>query len=87
MTSIKTKNKKIFNIDGIEVNKIFVSEKVSYGKNNPFKYFIRYNDNNIIRPLFVKLYQTFSYNNKLKDKKRKIRTTTTMFLMVKDKQL
>ena len=27
----KNKNKKIFNIDGIDVNKIFVSKKVSYG--------------------------------------------------------
>ena len=30
----KNKNKKIFNIDGIDVNKILVSKKVSYGKNN-----------------------------------------------------
>ena len=33
----KNKNKKIFNIDGIDVNKILVSKKVSYGKNNSFK--------------------------------------------------
>ena len=82
----KNKNKKIFNIDGIDVNKILVSKKVSYGKNNSFKYFIGYNDNDIIRPLFVKLPQTTSYINKFKDKKTKI-TTTTMSLMVKDKQL
>ena len=67
------------------VNKILVSKKVSYGKNNSFKYFIGYNDNDIIRPLFVKLPQTTSYINKFKDKKTKI-TTTTMSLMVKDKQ-
>ena len=30
----KIKNKKIFNIDGIDVNKILVSKNVSYGKNN-----------------------------------------------------
>ena len=53
----KSKNKKPFNTDGIELNKILVSKKVSYGKNNSFKYFIGYNDNNIIRPLFVKLPQ------------------------------
>ena len=80
------KNKKIFNIDGIDVDKILVSKKVSYSKNNSFKYFIGYNDNDIIRPLFVKLPQTTSYINKFKDKKTKI-TTTTMSLMVKDKQL
>ena len=67
----KNKNKKIFNIDGIDVNKILVSKKVSYGKNNSFKYFIGYNDNDIIRPLFVKLPQTTSYINKFKDKKQK----------------
>ena len=76
----------MFNINGIDVNKILVSKKVSYGKNNSFKYFIEYNDNDIIRPFFVKLPQTTSYINKLRDKKTKI-TTTTMSLMVKDKQL
>ena len=82
----KNKNKNIFNIDDIDVNKILVSKKVSYGKNNSFKYFIGYNDNDIIRPLFVKLPQMTSYINRFKDKKTKI-TTTTMSLIVKDKQL
>ena len=36
------KNKKIFNIDGIDVNKILVSQKEQYGKFNSFKYFIWY---------------------------------------------
>ena len=76
----------MFNMNGIDVNKILVSKKVSYGKNNSFKYFIGYNDNDIIRPLFVKLPQTTSYINKSKDKKTKI-TTATMSLMAKDKQL
>ena len=76
----------MFNINGIDVNKILVSKKVSYGKNNSFKYFIGYNDNDIIRPFFVKLPRTTSYINKFKDKKMKI-TTTAMSLMVKDKQL
>ena len=34
------KNKKIFNIDNIDVNKTLVSKKETYGKNNSFKYFI-----------------------------------------------
>ena len=63
-----------------------VSKKVSYGKNNSFEYFIRYNDNDVIRPLFVKLSKSTSYINQFKDKKTKI-TTTTMSLMVQDKQL
>ena len=36
------KNKKTFNIDHIDVNKILVSKKEQYGKDNPFKYFIEY---------------------------------------------
>ena len=45
------KNKKIFNIDNIDVNKILVSKKETYGKYNSFKYFIGYNYNDVIRPL------------------------------------
>ena len=82
----KNKNKNFFNTDDIDVNKILVSEKEQYGKNNSFKYFIGYNDNDIIRPLLVKLPQMTGYINKFKDKKTKI-TTTTMSLMVKGKQL
>ena len=41
------KNKKIFNIDDIDVNKILVSKKEQYGKFNSFKYFIGYNDNDL----------------------------------------
>ena len=33
----KNKNKKIFNIDGIDVDEILVSKKVSCEKNNLFK--------------------------------------------------
>ena len=62
-----------------------VSKKVSFRKNNSFKYFTGYNAIDIIRRLFVELPQTTSYINKFKDKKKV--ATTTMFLMVKDKQL
>ena len=75
------KNKKIFNIDDIDVNKILVSKKEQYGKHNSFKYFIGYNDNNVIRPLYLFLSQTTGYINKFD--KNKI----TMSLMVKDMQL
>ena len=74
-------NKKIFNIDDIDVNKILVSKKEQYGKHNSFKYFIGYNDNNVIRPLYLFLSQTTGYINKFD--KNKI----TMSLMIKDIQL
>ena len=47
------KNKKIFNIDDTDVNKILVSKKEQYGKYNSSKYFIGYNDNGVIRPLYL----------------------------------
>ena len=49
------KLKKIFNIDDIDFNKISVSKKEQYGKNNSSIYFIGYNDNDVIRPLCLKL--------------------------------
>ena len=52
------KNKKIFNGDDIDVNKILVYKKEQYGKYNSFKYFIRYNDNDVIRPLYLSTYFT-----------------------------
>ena len=75
------KNKKIFNIDNIDVNKILVSKKETYGKYNSFKYFIGYNDNDVIRPLYLFISQTTGYINKFD--KNKI----TMSLMIKDIQL
>ena len=45
------KNKKLFNIDDIDVNEILVSKKEQYGIYNSFKYFIGYNDDGVIRPL------------------------------------
>ena len=75
------KTKKIFNIDDTDVNKILVSKKEQYGKYNSFKYFIGYNDNNVIRPLYFFLSQTTGYINKFD--KNKI----TMSLMIKDIQL
>ena len=48
---------KINNIDDINVNNILVSKKEPYGTKNPFKYFIGYNDNDIIRPLCIRLHK------------------------------
>ena len=58
------KNKKVFKTDDIDVNKILVSEKESYSKNNSLKYFIGYNDNDVIGPLCLKLSQMTGYIKK-----------------------
>ena len=49
------KNKKIFNINDIDANKVLVSKKEQYGKYISFKYFIRYNDHDVIRALYLEL--------------------------------
>ena len=58
------KNKKIFILDDIDVNKILVFKKEQYGNNNSFKYFIGYNDKNVIRLLYLFISQTTVYINK-----------------------
>ena len=74
------KNKKIFNINDYDVNKILVSKNEPSGINKSFKYFIGYNDNDIIRPLCLKLLQMTGYVKKFgKD--------TRMSLRVNNKQL
>ena len=75
------KNKKIFNISDIDINKILVSKKEIYSKYNSFKYFIGYNDNDVIRPLYLGLSQMTGYINKFDENK------TTRYVMIKDKQL
>ena len=61
VTSTMTNTKKIFNIDDIDDNKILVSKKEQSGKYNLFKYSIGYNDNDVIRPLCLKLSQMTGY--------------------------
>ena len=72
------KNKRINNIEDIDVNNILVSKKESYGKKNSLKYFIGYNDNEIIRPLCIRLPQMTGYA-------RKFDENATMSFVVKDK--
>ena len=55
------KNKKVTRIDDTDVNKILVSKKEPYGTENSFKYFVGYNDNDVIRPLRVRLPQITGY--------------------------
>ena len=72
------KNKKVFQIDSIDVNNILVFKKEPYGAKDSFKYFIGYNDNNVIRPLLVKLPQMTGYA-------RKFNETKTMSFRVNNK--
>ena len=74
------KNKYVYSIDDIDVNNISVSKKESYGTKKSVKYLIGYNDNDIIRPLCVKLLQMTGYA-------RKFDENATMSFIVKNKQL
>ena len=76
------KNKKINNIEDIDFNNILVSKKESYDNKNSLKYFIGYddNDNDIIRPLCIRLPQMTGYA-------RKFDENVTMSFIVKDKKL
>ena len=58
------KNKKINSIDDIDVNKILISKKESYGTENSYKYFVGYNDNDVARPLCARLAQMTGYARK-----------------------
>ena len=74
------KNKRINSTDDIDVNNKLVSKKEPYGNKNSVKYFIGYNDNDIIRPLCIRLPQMTGYA-------RKFDENATMSFIVKNKQL
>ena len=74
------KSKRINKIEDINVNNILVFKKEPGHTKNSFKYFIGYNDNDIIRPLCIRLQQMTRYV-------RKFNENSTMSLRVKDKQL
>ena len=55
------KNNKLFKIEDIDINKILVSKKESYGTKISRKYFIGCNDDDVIRPLCIMLPQMVGY--------------------------
>ena len=55
------KNKKINNIDAIDINKVLFSKKEPYLTKNLFKYFIGCNNNDVIRPLCIRIPQMTGY--------------------------
>ena len=62
------KNKKINRIEDIDINNVLVSKKEPYVTKNLFKYFIGYNDNNIVRPLCIRLSQMSGCARKFSEK-------------------
>ena len=74
------KNKRVTSIDDIDVNKILVSRKESYGTKNSFKCFIGYNDNDVIRLLYIRLPEMTGHA-------RKFDKIATMSFKAKNKQL
>ena len=74
------KNKTINNIEQIDINNLLASKKEPYCNKNSVKYFIGYNDNDIIRPLCIRLPQITAYA-------RKCDENATMSFIVKDKKL
>ena len=71
------KNKTINAIN--DVNNILVSKKEPYRNKNSVKYFIGYNNNDIIRPLCIRLPQMIGYA-------RKFDENATLSFIVKNKQ-
>ena len=67
-------------IDDVDVNKILVSKKEPYDTKNAFKCFVGCNDNDVIRPLCVRLLQMTGYI-------RKVNENTTMSFRADNKQL
>ena len=59
MINESTFYKNVFEIDDITVDKI--SKKESYGTNKSIKYFIGYNNDDVIRPLCISLPQITGY--------------------------
>ena len=56
------KSYSLFNIDDTDFNKILSSEKQPYGTKSSLKYFSGYNDDDdVIRPLCIKLLQMITY--------------------------
>ena len=66
-------------IDYIDINKIVVSNKISYGKND-FKYFIGYKDAKRIRPLCILLPKISAY-------RRNFDKTKCVSFLTKDEKL
>ena len=62
------RSRKPFNASDIDVNKIVISKEVVYGAKNSLKYFIGYIDeDDVIRPLLLRLPQMIGYLKEFND--------------------
>ena len=62
------RSRKPFNVSDIDVNRIVISKEVVYGTKNSLKYFIGYFDeDDVIRPLLLKLPQMIGYLKEFDD--------------------
>ena len=66
-----TKTKKYLKQKILMLIKLTFSKKEKYGKYNSFKYFIGYNDNDVIKPSYLELSQMTGYINKCNEHKKK----------------
>ena len=75
------RSRKPFDVSDIDVNKIVISKEVVYGTKNSLKYFTGYNDEeDVIRPLLLKLPQIIGYLKEFDD-------SMTISLRVDDSKL
>ena len=75
------KLKKIFKMRDIQVDKILVSKKESYGTYESFKFFIGYSDSGDIKPLYTKLLQMIGHVKDFENNK------TLLFMVIDNKVL
>ena len=62
------RSRKPFNLNDFDVNRIVISKEVVYGTNNSLRYFIGYFDeDDVIRPLLLKLPQMIGYLKEFND--------------------
>ena len=75
------RSRKPFNVSSINVNRIVISKDVVYGTKNSIKYFIgHFDEDDVIRPLLLKLPQMTRYLKEFND-------SMTMSLRVDDSKL
>ena len=73
-------NRKLLKIEDMDINKIFISKKESYGAKDAIKYFIGNIDNNEVKPICIRLPQMIGYAKYFDDNK-------VMSFKVNDKKL
>ena len=76
---LKLKNTNVMKISDIDINKILVSDKLPFGKQD-FRYFFGYKDDKNIRPLCIFLPTKIAYGIDFEE-------TECMYFMIKEEKL